>query len=142
MPGILPRRCQSIIPYKSEENEIVLIVRIPVLGRRSRFGLFFQNSGGLPFMAIFPVGLFGDQFGHEGGPAGLVAGAEAMTIVAVKIFVEQQQVFVPGFLVEVIVFPVCRAPAGFVLFKKTYHAIREFVGHSFQRKLLTGACWV
>src|SRR6185437_10871343 len=117
MPSILPRRCQCIIPYKSEEHEVVSIVRIPVLGRSSRFGLFFQNNRGFLPLAIFPIGLFGDQFGHESGPAGLMAGAEAMTIVAVKIFVEEQQVFISGLLVEIAVFPVSRPAARLVPFE-------------------------
>src|SRR5712692_8522350 len=33
-----------------------------------------------------------DQLGHQAGPAGLVAGAEACSVVAVKILIEQDQV--------------------------------------------------
>jgi hypothetical protein len=40
------------------------------------------------------------HFRHEGGPAGLVAGADACAIVAVEIFVEEKEVAPVGVVLE------------------------------------------
>src|SRR5438309_1850972 len=52
-----------------------------------------------------------DQVGHEGRPAGLVAGAEASTVVAVEVFVEEEVIAPVGVRLEQVVAAEDRATA-------------------------------
>ena len=56
-----------------------------------------------------------DEFGGEGGPAGLVAGADAGAVVAVKVFIKEDVVAPMGVALEEGDAPVEGAPAGILV---------------------------
>src|SRR4030095_13740231 len=70
-----------------------------------------------------------DQLGDQSGPTSLVARAQAGAGVAVKIFVEENQVLPMGIAVELLETPVRRALAVVVPKEDTDEPFRQVVGH-------------
>src|SRR5688572_26913872 len=80
-----------------------------------------------------------DQPDHQRGPAGLVAGAEPASRLAVEVLVEEREVAVRGIVGEAPVVAVARAPALRVGQDEAREARRELVRDLLQREPLSRA---
>ena len=69
-----------------------------------------------------------NQFRNQRGPAGLVAGADAGAVVAMKVFVKRDQVAPVGIFLEFFRAAEDRAPAMFILQKYSRQALGDFSG--------------
>ena len=73
------------------------------------------DKRGLPAHLQGPRGIQGtvklDQFGHEPGPAGLMAGTEARAIIAVEVLVKEDVIAPVGIALELLTAAVDGAPA-------------------------------
>src|SRR6185312_2973466 len=82
-------------------------------------------------------GKFRNELSHQGGPACLMAGPESVACISVEIFIEQQELFIPGLLVKPVVSPVQGSVAGLILFEKADHPFGEAVCNGLQGELFT-----
>src|SRR5579883_953511 len=98
-------------------------------------GEFFGVGGA--GLALFAALLH--EFGEQAGPSGLVAGADAAAVVAVEVFVEQDQVAPVGIGLELVEVAEYRAPAVAVAQEQIVQAAREFGGDLPQTHPLAGA---
>ena len=78
------------------------------------------DGGSLPILL--------DQFRHQGGPAGLVAGADAGAVVAVEVFMERDEVAPMGIVLEFFRAAEDRPAAMLVAQKYARQALRNFAG--------------
>lgn len=75
------------------------------------------------------------EHSSEGRPSGLMRGAETLSGVAVKVFIEEERVAPCRVLLETGVHAMCRAPAIGVEHKQAQQAAPEFIGDLIQISL-------
>jgi hypothetical protein len=90
-------------------------------------------------MVLFS-GLF-QQFGHQSGPAGLMAGAKPRAVIAVKVFVELNELTPMGVMLELVKIAIHGTLSGIVTKKDVIEAAGNFRSDLPQCVLLSGPGW-